>query len=82
MVSSTVLPNWWRFLIISHAWRRAVGIEPGGRFVEEQQLGIADQPEGDVEAALLPARQRLDACRGLLVEPDDVDDIGDARGGR
>jgi hypothetical protein len=32
-------------------------IESGGRLVEEQQLWPADEAQGDVEAAALPARQ-------------------------
>ncbi len=33
------------------------GIEAGCRLVEEHQLGVADQRQGDVEAAQLPARE-------------------------
>ena len=40
--------------------RRAAGggVEPGRRLVEEQQLGIADQGEREVEAAPLASRER------------------------
>ena len=31
------------------------GVEAGGRLVEEEQLGVADQGHADVEAALLAA---------------------------
>ena len=34
------------------------GIEAGRRLVEEEQLGVADQRDADVEAALLAARER------------------------
>ena len=32
------------------------GVEPGRRFVQEQQFGVADQSQGDIEAPPLPAR--------------------------
>ena len=41
-------------------------IEAGGRLVEEQQLRPVHQPEGDVEPAPLPARQRADRAVGEL----------------
>ena len=37
------------------------GVEAGGRLVEEDELGIADERHAEVETALLPAGQRLDA---------------------
>ena len=33
------------------------GVETGGRLVEEEQLGVADQRHADVEAALLATRE-------------------------
>ncbi len=53
-------------LISSQVARRPDGVQPGGRLVEEQQLGLADDAQPDVEAALLAAGQRLDPGAGLL----------------
>ena len=36
-------------------------VEPGGRLVEQQQLGLVDQRAGDREPALHAARERVDA---------------------
>jgi hypothetical protein len=47
------------------------GVEARGRLVQEQQLGIADQRQGDVEPAVLPARQVADPVVGLIGEPDE-----------
>ncbi len=52
------------------------GVEAGGRLVEEQHVGVADDAEREVEPALLPTRQRVDAGVGLVVEPDQTDDLG------
>ena len=41
-----------------HRFARDCGIEPGCGLVHEQQRRLVDQPEGDVEAAPLPARER------------------------
>ena len=43
-------------------------VEAGGRLVEEEQLGIADQRAGEREPLLLPARQRADARVALLLQ--------------
>src|SRR5262245_36728256 len=43
-------------------------IESGGRFVEEQQVWVADQRAGQGEALLLPARQRRNTRVALLLE--------------
>ena len=37
--------------------RRACGIEAGGRLVEEQDVGVAGEPDGEVQAPALAARQ-------------------------
>ena len=56
-------------------------VEPGGRLVQEEQVRVADQPEGQVEPSLLAARQRLDPGAGLLAQADQVDHLpGGARG--
>ena len=56
-------------------------VEPGRRLVEEEQLRVADQRQGDVEAALLAAGEPRHASLGLLLEADQADRLGDvARG--
>ena len=45
-------------------------VEASGGFVEEHEIGIADDAERDVDPALLPAGERPDALVGLLPEPD------------
>ena len=50
-------------------------IEPCRRLVEEEDLGVADEPEGEVEPPLLPAGERLHAVVALLGEADEVNDI-------
>src|SRR6266536_737578 len=37
------------------------GVEPGGGLVQEDQIRVADDPERQVEPALLPTRERLDS---------------------
>src|SRR5690606_9483810 len=54
-----------------------LGVEAGGRLVEEQQLGASDDAEGDVDAALLAARELRDACTRLLLEADGGDHLVD-----
>src|SRR5204863_9787692 len=53
------------------------GIEPGSRLVEEQQLGVADQGDGDIEAALLAAGELARPIVGLLLEPGELDRLSD-----
>ena len=53
------------------------GIEAGRRLVEEQELGVADDPEADVQPALLAAREALDPVVGLLRQPDQLDHLVD-----
>jgi hypothetical protein len=67
-----VLPRVLRLSTSSHARRR---VEPGGRLVEEDELGIADEPQREVEATTLPAGQRLDARVRLVREPDQLDEL-------
>jgi hypothetical protein len=52
-----------------------LGVEPGRRLVEEQQLGPAHDADGHVQAAPLPAGQAADALAGLLGEPDGGDEL-------
>src|SRR5262245_13463413 len=56
------------------------GVEARGRLVEEEELGIADQGEGDVEAPLLPAGQGRGPGIRLLSEPDQVHGLVDVPG--
>jgi hypothetical protein len=46
------------------------GIEAGRRLVQEDQLRVADDPDRDVRAAALPARERPDARVTNVAEPD------------
>ena len=52
-------------------------VEARRRLVEEDELRVADQREPEVEAALLPARQRAAARVGLVGEADDLDHLVD-----
>jgi hypothetical protein len=55
-------------------------VEAGGRFVEEQQFGPADQADRNVEPAALAARQRADPLLGVLRQPDRTDELVDGVG--
>ncbi len=57
------------------------GVEAGGRLVEEDQLGIADEGESEVESSLLATREDLDPGCGLLLQTDQADDLVDRAGG-
>jgi hypothetical protein len=46
----------------------ALGVEPGGRLVKEEQFGQVHQPDGHVEAALLAAGVGLGGTIGALIE--------------
>ena len=62
-------------------------VETGGRLVEEQQLGAADQPDGHVEATATTAGEVGHLLVGVTREPDEVEQLvggpraGDRRGG-
>jgi hypothetical protein len=45
------------------------GVEPGRGLVEEQQLGPADDADGDVQAPSLTAGQRRDPPPAASVSP-------------
>ena len=51
------------------------GVEARRRLVEEDQLGVADERQAEVEAAFLPAGQRSHACVALVRQPDDLDHL-------
>ncbi len=53
------------------------GVEPGGRLVEEQQLGFADDAERQVDPASLASRQRADPGVDLGGQTDHLDDLVD-----
>ena len=45
------------------------GVEAGRRLVQEDEAGVADERDAEVEPPLLPARERLHARVALLGEP-------------
>src|SRR4051794_2282954 len=53
------------------------GVEAGGRLVEEEQLGVADQGHADVETALLATREAARAGIGLAAQADQLDHLVD-----
>src|SRR4051812_24073000 len=59
--------------------RRAPGrrVEPGRRLVEEDQLGVADEGEREVQAPQLAAAERARVRAGLLGEAGELDDLVD-----
>src|SRR5205823_1446858 len=52
-------------------------VEPGRRLVQEEELGVADEREREVEPALLAAGEGADASGALLLEPDERDHLVD-----
>ena len=52
-------------------------VEPSGRLVEEQQIGIPDDAESEVEAAALAAGESVAALVDRLVESDQPDALLD-----
>ena len=58
------------------------GVEAGGRLVEEEQLGVADQRHADVEAALLAAGEPAGPVVRLALQPDQLDHLVDRAAGR
>ena len=63
--------------IISHAARRAAGSNPVVGSSRKTRSGIADERDAEVEPALLPARERLDARIALVDETDELDHLVD-----
>ena len=61
--------------ISSQSWRRDCGIEAGGRLVQEEQLGVADQGAGQRQPLLLAAGERAHPGLGLLPELHHGDDV-------
>src|SRR6185312_11785900 len=54
-----------------------LGIEAGGRLVEEEHPRAMDEAEGDVEPAPHAARVRLDHPVGRVGDPDELEQAGD-----
>ena len=52
-------------------------VEAGRRLVEEDQVGVADDPDRDVGAAFLAAGERADPGVALVAEPDQLDRLVD-----
>src|SRR5205085_3753270 len=52
-------------------------VEPGRRLVEEHDVGVADEGEGDVEATALPARELRGERVSRVVEADQGDGVLD-----
>ena len=61
----------------SHAWRRAAGSKPVVGSSRNSSCGLADDAEGEVEAAALAARQVTDALVALGAETDELDHLVD-----
>ena len=53
------------------------GVEARRRLVEEDQLGVADQRQRQVQPPRLPAAQRPDPRVGLVLQPAERDDLVD-----
>ena len=53
------------------------GVEARGGLVEEEQLGVADDAEGEVEPPALPAGEGPHPGVGLLVQPGEGEHLGD-----
>ena len=51
------------------------GVEPDGRFVEEQQLGLAQQRAGEVEAVSHSLREFSHPHVGMFAEPDALEKV-------
>ena len=52
-------------------------VEPGGRLVEEHELGVPDQRDAEVETPFLPARERLQLRARLVGKSDQLDHLVD-----
>ena len=61
----------WHFVFL-------VRIEPVGRLVEDQNVGIVQQGLRDTNTALIAFRQGFDRLMHDLADPDHLDDAADA----
>ena len=57
-----------------------LGVQAGGGLVQEQQLGPADDAQGDVDPAAPAARQGADPGPGLAGEAEQLQDLGHGPG--
>ena len=64
----------------SHTAGPADRVEPGGRLVEEQHLGVVHERGGEVEAALHAARVGADAAVERVADVDQLAELVDAAG--
>ena len=69
MVSRIVLPSSRSERTVSQARSARLRVEAGGGLVEEDQLGVADERQREVQAPQLPARELAAAHVGLLLQP-------------
>ena len=58
---------------------RAHGVEADRRLVEEEHLRVVEQPAGDVQALLHPARVTLGTLVLPALEPDELEQLVDPR---
>jgi hypothetical protein len=54
-------------------------IETGGRLVEDHDLGLVHEREGEGEALTLAARQRVERGVGLVGQREAIDQLGGRR---
>jgi hypothetical protein len=64
-----------RFSIPAQARRRASGVEPGRGLVQEQNVGAADDADGDIDAAALAAREGAYPGVGVIGQVDQFEDL-------
>ena len=76
-MSSTVLPSTLERADRLPRLAPRRGVEAGRRLVEEDQVGVADEREREVEPPLLAARERLGALVGRRLQPRQPDRVLD-----
>ena len=79
MVSSTVSPSPRQARDLLPHLGPDLGVEPGGRLVEEQHLGLVDERQGDVESPLHAARVGAHEAVGGVGEPELLEQRVDPR---
>ena len=80
MVRKTVMPSSSaRRSTSSQSERAALRVQPGGRLVEEEDVGAVDQRQGEIEPPLHPARVAAHPPVGRLGEADALDQVVAAR---
>ena len=53
-----------------------LGIQTGGRFVQDQELGLVHERSGDQQPPLHPSRQGVDPPVALVLEGDERQQLG------